>query len=337
MSFDAVTEHLLERACPSIQYRLRAEILGQSPYEAPLLDMQPRILDDPLVQTVLEWQQPDGWFAWHFHGYPGTESAIRILAEKGVSPHHPAILAGLNAIETFPDRINRGIGKAGNAADDMALGGQALIRAAVFAYAGVENCPFVREAITQSLEAFRAVIGIEDIHEVAEPYKEQLVFRAGAHWPCIYHLRLLAFTKGWGTPENVHMLAQAFDHLSALSPIPPIYIRHKSQLIAPASFAMQDFNPDLSALNPVGWMLWFHWMEMAARLGVVKCSPALQRQTEMLRAMLDAEGYFARPMTHSAFRQWSAYTGLMLERDWKSPQRRIYDLTFRAWLILAYS
>ncbi|KAB2852174.1 MAG: hypothetical protein F9K46_19385, partial [Anaerolineae bacterium] len=266
MSFDAVIEHLLECACPSIQYRVRREVLGQSPFDAPLLDLQPRILDDALVQEVLNWQQPDGWFAWHFHGYPGTESAIRILSEKGVSPHHPSILAGLNAIETYPDRLNRGIGKGGKTADEMALGGQALIRAVVFAYAGVENCPFIREQITQSLEAFRAVIGIGNIHEVAEPYKEHLVFRAGAHWPCIYHLRLLAFTKGWRIAENVHMLAQALDRLAALSPIPPIYIRHKSQLIAPASFAMQNFNPDLSTLNPVGWMLWFHWMEMAARL-----------------------------------------------------------------------
>lgn len=337
MSFDRAMEHLLERACPSIQYRLRTEVLRQSPFDAPLLDLQPRILADPLVQTVLEWQQPDGWFAWHFHGYPGTETAIRILAEKGVSPRHPSILAGLNAIETYPDRLNRGIGKPGKVADELTLGGQALIRAAVFAYAGVEGCPFIREQITQSLEAFRAVIGIGSIDEVAEPYKGHLVFRVGAHWPCIYHLRLLAHTKGWRIAENVHMLAQALDRLSALSPIPPIYVRHKSQLIAPASFAMQDFNPDLSTLNPVGWMLWFHWMEMAARAGVISGSPALQRQTKTLRTMLDAEGFFTRPMTHAIFRQWSAYAGLMLERDWKSAQRRIYDLTFRAWLILAHS
>ncbi|MBZ0315795.1 MAG: hypothetical protein K8L91_05195 [Anaerolineae bacterium] len=337
MSFESAMEHLLERACPSIQSRLRIEVLGQSPYDAPLPNLQPRILDDPLVQEVLDWQQPDGWFAWHFHGYPSTETAIRILAEKGVSPHHPSVLAGLNAIEMYPDRLNRGIGKPSKIADDMGLGGQALIRAAVFAYAGVESCPFVREQITQSLEAFRAVIGIGSIHEVAEPYKEHLVFRAGAHWPCIYHLRLLAYTKGWRTPENLHMLAQALDRLSALSPIPPIYIRHKSQLIAPASFAMQDFYPDLAALNPVGWMLWFHWMEMAARLGVVGCVPALQRQAATLRAMLDAEGFFTRPLSHTYFRQWNAYSGLMLERDWKSAQRRIYDLTFRAWLILAHS
>ena len=38
---------------------------------------------------------------------------------------------------------------------------------------------------------------------------------------------------------------------------------------------------------------------------------------------------------HESFREWGAYTGLMLERDWRRPRQQINDLTFRSLLILS--
>jgi hypothetical protein len=49
------------------------------------------------------------------------------------------------------------------------------------------------------------------------------------------------------------------------------------------------------------------------------------------------QGRFTKALSHTYFRKWGAYTGLMLERDWRDPQRRIYDLTFRSLLILHYA
>jgi hypothetical protein len=37
------------------------------------------------------------------------------------------------------------------------------------------------------------------------------------------------------------------------------------------------------------------------------------------------------------YTNWGAYTGLMLERDWRNEQRRANDLTFRCLLIQHYS
>ncbi len=123
-----------------------------------------------------------------------------------------------------------------------------------------------------------------------------------------------------------------------LSPIPNIYVKYKSQLIAPASFCMQNFAPDMNALTDAEWMQWFHRMELLARLGVVPEIPELRRRVQVLAKMLDEDqGLFAEKLSHAYFQKWGAYTGLALEKDWRLPQRRINDLTFRSLLILHYS
>ena len=79
-------------------------------------------------------------------------------------------------------------------------------------------------------------------------------------------------------------------------------------------------------------------MECLARLGVVDSIPALQAQVDRLTGMLAAGGgRFTLQLRHDYFTHWGAYTGLMLEPDWRSPSRRTNDLTFRSLLILHYA
>jgi hypothetical protein len=100
---------------------------------------------------------------------------------------------------------------------------------------------------------------------------------------------------------------------------------------------MDDFNPDLQTLNDAHWMMWFHRMELLSRMGVMHSLPEMKIQVSALKEILDAgKGKFTKPLAHNYFRNWGAYTGLMLEKDWKDPHRRIYDLTFRSVLILHY-
>jgi hypothetical protein len=85
-------------------------------------------------------------------------------------------------------------------------------------------------------------------------------------------------------------------------------------------------------------MGWFHRVELLSRLGVVNSVPPLKLQVNILDEMLIADaGRFTRKLTHDYFKKWGTYSGLMLEKDWKSPARRIYDLTFRSLLILHYA
>ena len=335
MHDDAVIEELLVSACPSIKYRIRSEILGQSITSKGMAGLQDQILQDPTVQAVLNWRQPDGWLAWDFHGAKSIETGIRLLCEKGVSRKHPSLARALQALEEYPDRLDRGIGEAGRILDELGFGGSQMIRAAVFAYAGLEDKTFLQEQINKALMGFKAVLDVDSVSDIMEEYKGRPVFKPSVRWPSLYHLRLLAFTRNWRTAENQAMLAAAVRRLMELSPFPEIYVRSKSRWIAPASFCMQEFNPDMESMDDAHWMMWFHRMECLARLGVIPSIPELKRQVDFLETQLETEdGWVTKKLHHPYFTKWGAYTGLMLEPDWHHPKSRMYDLTFRRLLIL---
>ena len=126
-----------------------------------------------------------------------------------------------------------------------------MIRATVFAYAGVEEKPFVEEQVDAALGGFEAVLDVVSVEELVEEYKGKLVFKPNVQWPSIYHFRLLAFTHTWRTAENRRMVAEVVKRLVELSPFPSISVRSKSQLIAPASFCVHDFDPDMGSMDDV--------------------------------------------------------------------------------------
>jgi hypothetical protein len=241
---------------------------------------------------VLNWQQADGWLGWRFHGKTSIETGIRILCEKGVQRFHPVLAEALDALEKYTERLDRGIGKVGKILDEKGFGGSLMIRATVFAYAGVENKPFLQAQIGKALDEFKAVLTTNSLENLVEMYRGKLVFKPNVQWPSIYHLRLLAFTHSWRTIENQKLVADGVKRLIKLSPLPNISVRSKSQCIAPATFCMHDFNPEMGLMDDAHWMMWFHRMECLARLGVVKAITELQRQVDALASMLDADGYF---------------------------------------------
>ena len=329
---------IIPYACPSIQYRMRKELLHQSSDQPEMVKLQKKILLDDAVKAVINSQGADGWLAWNFHGNESMESGIRLLCEKGVEATQPVLARAFFSLEEHTDRLERGLGTVGKILDEFGFGGSETIRAYLFARAGKEKVPLVKEQIEQALEVFRSVTQIKSLKDLCEPYRGKFVYRTGVLWPSIYHLRLLATTQNWRTPENCKMIVESIQQIVRLSPIPAIHVRYRSQLIAPASFSMDNFKPDMNVLTDAEWMQWFHRMELLARLGVVKQTPELTRQTKILAGILvEGQGLFAKKLSHPYFQKWGAYTGLMLEKDWRLPQRRINDLTFRSLLILHFS
>ena len=59
-----VIETLTEKACASIRFRIKKEILGESPDIDDYLD---EILDDKRVQYAFSWQKEDGFLGNYFH------------------------------------------------------------------------------------------------------------------------------------------------------------------------------------------------------------------------------------------------------------------------------
>jgi hypothetical protein len=101
---------------------------------------------------------------------------------------------------------------------------------------------------------------------------------------------------------------------------------------------MNDFNPDLEQISAKEWMMWFHRVELVARLGITDKVEAIRNQIQTLENILDAgEGLFTKKLSHFYFNKWTQYIGLALENGWKAKNDRICDLTFRSLLILKLS
>lgn len=331
-------EFLLDEASPSIQYRVKKEIILELTLnEAERLKNM--ILNDNLVREFIERQQPDGWINEDFHSGKGIETAIRVLCEKGLDCGDSAVSKMLKQLEERTDSFDDGsLSRVGKLLDDLNLGGSQLIRATVFAYAGVEDKPFITEQITRTLDVFRYVVQIKSINDIVLEYQKKLVFKPQVKWPSIYHLRLLAFTQSWRNSENYNILIKSIKRLVELSPIPSVSGLYKFQMISPGSFCMHNFNVDMKNLDARKWMMWFHRMELLSRIGVVEHIPELNAQLKYLEQISEElSEVFGKKHTHYYFTKWGTYTGLALERDWRSKKRYLCDLLFRFCLIKKYA
>lgn len=333
-----IVEFLLENACPSIKYRVKKEVLNEiSLYEEEYLQNQ--ILEDRLVKEFLEKQNTDGWIDEDFHSEKGVETAIRLFFEKGVLHNQSSILRMINELERREEIFDKGcLSNVGKILDKKGFGGSQLIRATSLSYAGLENRTFIKSEIECSLDKFKFVLTVDKIADIAEQYKNKLVFKDNVKWPSIYDLRLLAFTKEWRNDENYKIIVDSIKQLVRLSPIPDILVLERNQLVAPASFCMHNFNPCIDTFEDKDWMMWFHRMELLSRLGVVNHIKELKEQVNFLSKNLkENNGLFKKKMNHYYLTKWGTYIGLALEKDWRSQNRRICDLTFRSLLILYYS
>ena len=104
----------------------------------------------------------------------------------------------------------------------------------VFSYFDIEDYDFIKVEIERALGVMGKVTEISSFKDITGTYQNKLYFNKGIVLPDIYHLRLLAFTKGWRSSKNTSAVAKALEHLIELSPIPHIYVKCENQLVAPA-------------------------------------------------------------------------------------------------------
>lgn len=338
MNYSYATNFLNEKGCPSIVYRTKKEILEQKFSEEEYEYYQNQIMQDEKVRYILSLQKEDGWLGQTFHGDDEPESGIQYLCEKGMNIQNKVIVEAVNAIEARGEEFDKGcLYRVGKLLDKQNLGGSKMIKACVYAYAGLDNTPFITEQLGKALEAFRYVSEVNQIGDIFEEKKGKSVFQEGIQWPSIYHLRLLAFTHSWRNGENKKILTDGFTKLISFGNIPDILFLHKGQMISPASFCMNEFEVALHALKDNEWMMWFHRMELIARLEIVNEVPALSRQVDELKAILDQkDGIYSKKLSHYYFHKWTPYLGMALENNWRKDGRAC-DLTFRSLLILKLS
>ncbi|HOO96851.1 MAG TPA: hypothetical protein PKV16_05250 [Caldisericia bacterium] len=345
-------DFLIEYGCPSIAFRTRLEILKEDGDSEVLRGLYEEIKADPGVLHVLGLQREDGWIGTRFHTaeshdqFTGTEISTRYLFEKGFKPDDAAMTEVRKALyRVFSDDSSR------NNTDNTPAsfthydetsgnyGGFRTILASLLVRFLDEDNEYVKTETESALLAFRQVLKYSKLSDIAYPLKGKLYFHEDLAWPCIYHLRLLAHSKGWRTRENLAMIAVSLNKLSEILPLAnQIYIRKNKKIYAPAQAFVSDFMPDIDKPLENMDFFWFDRMELYARLGVVRGVPVLSNQLDKMKSTLRKSGGIFKPdRVSSNFKAWNAYHGLMLEPSHKRKESRWADSTFRCALIEHYS
>jgi hypothetical protein len=323
-----------EEAGPSIQLRLRSEVFRNIS-----LDQEQRfaaeLVEDPRVIHLLQMQDDGGWFFHSFHGYDSMESSIRYLVELGLPLQHPSLQKAAYALHSAnSEQLIRGIGKVGFLLEEKGVSGHNTIRAWLLALLGFEDCEYVNIAVRHAENAVHFAASVDSIIDITISQGRYLYLKNESFWPDLYTFRLLAATKSWQNSDNKQLIGSCVENMCRLQPIPALHVYAQNRPVAPGAFGMQVLTPDIHVMSPSEWMPWFQRMNLFAQLGVLSSSKRMSEYYEYFQRWLtEQDGWFKLPLQHTYFSKWGAYTGLMLEQNWRKDNRRKYDLTFRCLLL----
>ena len=289
------------------------------------------------------------------------EVGVKYLAEKAVGKENPVLKGAMNAFVTteLTDLCYRTKGKY---FDEFryAANGQNLIRCACIARAGYDDLIDINPQIQLSLDSFRRVLEVDSILDIVRPRKGRpcrsnpsgitYVFNDDEKWPCRYHLDILAHTQSWKTRENIKMLADSIAKMMKTDRPELIGVGANSwvgyQLGTLGCFPSQGLSVKQTCLLPSPVSIEYRnkpekynleYIEWFARCGVIPYIPALKEAVDNIACSFDEKGVSHIPVLDDALKGIGTYGGQQLETDWKTPVKRLCDITFRALLILYYS
>ncbi len=338
---------LLENAGPSIRYRVKKEILNCiTPKEEAAL--QEEIMAEPISVLITNCQKENGWLGNGFHGpnknagpYENQECGTKYFAEKGVRKDNPVLQKAMDAFVTVPfsDLCYRTKGKV---YDEFkyAANGQNLIRCACIARAGYDDVIDIKPQIQLSLDSFKRVLEVDSVIDISRRIKscKYRLFNNYEKWPCRYHFDILAHTDSWKSEENSRMLAKSFEKLMRTDR-PEIkgvgaisWVGHPLGTLGGfcEGYAIRYEKNGVSVVN-------LEAVEWLVRCGVHHYLPAVQNEVKAIKNSIDENGICRIAADEEELQGISTYSGLQIEKDWKSVTSKLCDITFRALLILHYS
>lgn len=340
-------DFLLENANPSIKYRVKKEILNSiTPDEEK--ELQNQILNEPIIQLIMKCQKENGWIGNGFHGpnknaglYENQEVGTKYLAEKGVLKDTPVLKRAMEAFVTtkLSDLCYRTKGKI---IDEFkyAANGQNIIRCACIARAGYDDIIDISPQIQLSLDSFKRVLEVDSILDVSRTIKSSKyrIFNNYEKWPCRYHLDILAHTNSWKTTDNIRMLADSIEKLmrtdrpELIGVIACSWVGHVLGTVGcyseGFSIAYEKDGVHYTELELVLWL---------CRCGLTPYIEKLQDEVDIIRKSVNEDGICEANVNIEQIKGCGTYSGLQLEVDWKSPIRKLCDITFRALQVLHYS
>ena len=341
-------DFLLKNAGPSIRLRVKKEILGNIMAEEEA-DLQKQIMEEPISQLIVNCQKENGWLGNGFHGpnknagpYENQEVGTKYLAEKGINKDNLVLKKAMEAFVTteLSDLCYRTKGKL---FDELryAANGHNIIRCACIARAGYDDSIDIKPQIQLALDSFKRVLEVDSILDITRLVKsgnkQKRVFKDYEKWPCYYHLDILAHTQSWKTEENIKMLAEAVKKLMRTDR-PEMQVGADSWvgyvlgtigcLKEGYQLGYEKDGVHYTYLDRVEWL---------CRCGVMPYVEPLQKEVSILRNAINEDGICNAAIDENQLKGLSTYGGQQIEVDWKSPIRKLCDITFRVLIILFYA
>lgn len=352
-----IINFLLENADPSIILRVKKEVLGylSKKEENDLLE---KIIAQRIVQTIIQAQKADGWIGNHFHGqskkfnagmYDNMEVGLRYLSEKGLPPENEYISKAVNSFslkDPFDYAVYRIKQPETPGTDYMTTAfGIYFMRTSIIVRAGHEHLFPQHEIINVahdvkfSYNTFTNILKYENIRDVIDTHRKKLCFKPNIQWPCIYDLRVLAFSNGWRSDENIRLLTKSINHLFSFPQYgEDVYSYRKGQFYSPcgAFINRSILSGSINDKQVSGG--WFETMELFARCGLIKQADELSKEYESLLTKIDDNiNLNFNFSNHKVENSWGPYYGISLEEDWKKKVKWYCDILFRILMIMHYA
>lgn len=341
---------LVQNANPSIVYHVKNDILKNITDEEKR-NLQDRILQEKLIQSIIACQKENGWLGNGFHGanqnagpYENQEVGVKYLGEKLVYKDTPVLKNAIKAFKTVSPKL---FGEDDTDCNRYAAAGADIIKAACVARAGYEDSFDITKEITASLESFTRVTEIESVTDIVKIKKRRperinpegiaYVFHNYEKWPCWYHLDILAHTNGWHSRENTAMLGAAFNKLLKDTGLnyTPAYCVDIGHLVGCCGALKEGMKLGVEVKGE--HYVFLDLVEYMCRCGLYPLVPSLKKEVDIIYDSIDEQGICRANYVEKSLKGMGTYGGGQLEEDWRSKTRKLCDVTYRALLILYHS
>ena len=239
-------DFLLDKAGPVIQYRLRKEILRDLS-EAEEAAMLEKVYQMPHFKLVQSYVKESGYIGIGAHSgdrfhetyLQDGETAARLLAYYGVPRSHPMVanfVAAMRDEETLRREFTFTPAEEKRYNDrDFGLNNVSGLTALLLtmqSMLGWGDDDYVKPFQRISLAAFESLLPLLSVEEIVTrsgknhtPYID-----IDTHYPSVYHLAVLAYTRAWRTPETVKSLADCINHMDKILTGMPLGVKLHGKL-----------------------------------------------------------------------------------------------------------
>ena len=361
MKLSKSIDFLLENAGEVILYRLHKEILHDLSVaqEEALLDA---VMQTPYYRLVSGYVKPNGYIGVGMHSadrfeetrLQDGETAARLLSYYAIPKTQPIIKDFIDAMRDdeilrsefmfYPPAYEQFRTRYYGIYSGTSL---MVIIYAMQAMLGYGDDDYVKPFLDISLDAFRAILNVNSISDIAE-YDERLLKRyktpyyidADTHVPCAYHLAALSYSSIWRNKRNTDMLAAAVNHICSLNLIGaengvPAKVDGKYR----GSFWMflYPFMPYIHKRDRYIGVMYRRILTELAMLGIGQKADVLRESAINVKEALEFDGVlrwdFQSPYQKNQYRaqKWpTAYCDVWLEADHNRKNALECDLTFWA-------